>query len=300
MLNRRGFTLIELLVGIFMLGVVGLATVRMLQAMLRTTSAQVAAAANQGTVRTGMLAIPQEFREIGYDTIPLAGAATTDLEAIARHRITFRAMRGFGITCGTPTLTEFRVRKPVLGLREPLLTDGFLLFVENDPNQGLDDQWVAMSVVSINVNSTCGPDPAIAFTLASAPLADPGSGTPIAISNHFVGGPVRWFERVEYGPVIDAATGLAWIGTRSLSLGQGALTPVIGPMPDTTAFALDYFAADGTTLDPALASPLAVRSLGVRITGVAPVTTSLAGTSRRARQPTTVATRVALRNTLRP
>jgi prepilin-type N-terminal cleavage/methylation domain-containing protein len=120
MLTRRGFTLIEVLVSLVMISLVGLATAKLLRSMLNTTSAQVQIATTQGTLRAGILALPQEFREIGYDTIPLAGLATTDLEAIARHRITFRAMRGLGTTCGTPTLTEFRIRKPVFGLRGPL------------------------------------------------------------------------------------------------------------------------------------------------------------------------------------
>jgi prepilin-type N-terminal cleavage/methylation domain-containing protein len=156
MLTRRGFTLIELLITIVLLAIVGLATARILRTLLNSTTAQMQIAGNQGMMRTGMLALPLEFREIGYDTIPLAGQATTDLEAIAAHRITFRAMRGMSTTCGTPTLTEFRVRKPVIGVREPVVTDGFLLFVENDPNYGLDDQWVTMNVTSIDLNSTCG------------------------------------------------------------------------------------------------------------------------------------------------
>jgi prepilin-type N-terminal cleavage/methylation domain-containing protein len=300
MLNRRGFSLIELLVGIIVLAVVGLATGRLLDTMLRTTSAQVATATSQGEVRTGLLALPQDFREIGYDTVPLAGSATTDLLVIARHRITFRAMRGMGFTCGTPTLTEFRVRKPVLGMRMPQLTDGFLLFVENDPNLGADDQWVQLSVASLDLNGTCGADSAVVITLAGPPVVNPGVGTTMALSNYFVGGPVRWFERVEYGPWVDASTGLAWVGVRSLSLGQPSLTPVLGPMPDTTSFRLDYFSATGVSLDPATANPLLVRSLGVTMTGVTPAVTSLAGSAQRARRQTTVSTRVALRNTLRP
>jgi len=299
-LNRRGLTLVELMVAIVLLGIVGMATARMLRAMLNASSAQVAIAANQGTLRAASISIPQEFREIGFDTIPLAGTATTDLESIGPRRITFRAMRGFGTTCGTPTLFEFRIRKPAMGLRTPVLTDGFLLFVESDPNFGADDQWVGLSVSSIDYNSTCGADSAIKLTLSSEPLVDPGVGTKLALSQYFVGGPLRWYERLEYGPVVDPATNLGWIGVRSLSLGQATLSPVIGPMPDTLSFALTYFQADGSPLNPATANPLQVRSIGVGVVGTTSNSVSLAGTTNRSRRQMRLATTIALRNTLRP
>lgn len=300
MLNRRGFTLIELLVVVVLLGIVGLATSRIMRAMLITNSAQVQVASSLGEARTANLFVPLELREIGYDTIPLAGQATTDLLAIANNRLTFRAMRGLGITCGTPTLTEFRVRKPILGQRDPLLTDGVLLFLESDPNYGLDDQWVAMAVTSIDLNSTCGADSAIAFTLSATPIVNPAVSTPMAISQHFVGGPVRWFERIEYGPVTDATTSEVFLGARSLSLSQATLSPVAGPLPDTTGFALVYYNSAGAVLNPATANRLDVRSIGVTITTVAPAPVSLAGSTKRARRTYPLTTRVALRNTLRP
>jgi len=238
MLTRRGFTLIELLVSIVLLGIVGAATVRMMRTMMNATTAQMEIASSQSNARTAALAIPQELREIGFDTIPFpGGGVVSDLETIGTRRIMFRAMRGMGITCGTPTLTEFRVLKPVLGLREPLLTDRFVLFLEKDPNAGFDDQWVNMVVQSIDLNSDCGGVAAIAFTLAATPVLDPGlTNTDMALTNHRVGGPIRWYERVEYGPYVDPGTNQAFLGFRSVSLGEVNLQPVIGPLTDTTSF----------------------------------------------------------------
>jgi prepilin-type N-terminal cleavage/methylation domain-containing protein len=301
MLKRRGFTLIELMVTIVLLGVVGLVTARVLTSMLRVTTAQIQLTGAQGTARTGALAIPQEFREIGFDTIPngLGGTTSSDLEAIAAHRITFRAMRGVSTTCGTPTLTEFRIRKPILGIREPLLTDGFVLFVENKVNQGNDDQWVAMSVSDIDYTSTCGADPAIRLSLSAVPVPDASLGV-LSMANYFVGGPIRWYERMEYGPVIDATTGRAFVGARSLSLGENTLQPMIGPLPDTLGFALTYYDADGNVLDPATAPKIDVRSIGISLTGSTTGPLSLSGSSTRSRSQLPVFTRVALRNILRP
>lgn len=302
MLNRRGLSLVELLIAIIVLGIVGLATSRIMRVMMNATTAQVAVAQNQGNVRTGMLAIPQEFREVGFDTVPypVATPALTDLEAIAAHRITFRAQRGMGITCGTPTTTEFRVLKPVLGLRDPLITDGFLLFIENNRDRGDDDQWVPMLVANIDYNSTCGAQPAIRFDLSAVPIVNPEDGSAMSINLQRVGGPIRWFERIEYGPYEDPATGLAWIGVRSLSLGQASLQPIIGPLPDTTAFVLTYRNATGTVLDPTVANPLQVRSIGIGITGTTGRPVSMAGSTTRGRAVRTFTTEAALRNAIRP
>ena len=298
MLKRRGFTLVELLVAIVLLALVGVTLMKVMNRMLRVTTAQVQLANSQGNARTGTLAIPQELREIGYDTIPLAGQAVTDLEDIQPNRITFRAMRGVGITCGTPTLTEFKIRYPLFGMRDPLPTDGFMLFVEGDPNLALDDTWAPMDVQAIDYSSTCGADKAIKFTLGGAPQVDPINGVDMAMSNFFVGAPVRWYERMEYGAVMD--NGRAYIGARSLSLGQGALQPMIGPLSDTTGFALTYYDKDGNVLDPNSDDPLVVRSIGVNVIGATQGGISLAASTNRARSQSPVYTRVALRNTLRP
>jgi prepilin-type N-terminal cleavage/methylation domain-containing protein len=300
MLSRRGFTLVELMVSVVLLGIIAVAGARVLRVVLNTTSAQMGLAASQGAVRVGVLALPQEFREIGYDSIPVSGAVTSDLEAIAAHQITLRAMRGLGLTCGTPTLTAFTIRKPVMGIRGPLITDGFLLFVESDPNYGLDDQWVPMQVTVIDSTASCGGQAAITFTLAAPPELDPVAHTAIAISQVFVGGPIRWYERVQYGAWRDPADGVAYLGFRSLSLGQRELSPILGPLVDTTGFALTYYSANGDVLDPQSASPVRVRSIGLDIHGATAAEVSLAGSTRRSPAVTSVSTRVALRNSLRP
>jgi len=299
MLTRRGFTLVELMVSVVLLGLIAVAGARVLRVVLNTTSAQMGLAATQGTVRVGVFALPQEFREIGYDSVPASGQVTSDLEEIAAHRITFRAMRGLGFTCGTPSLTTLTIRKPTFGIRGPLLTDGFLLFVESDPNYSLDDQWVPLQIASIDSTATCGGQPAITFTLAAPPELDPVAHTAIAISQVFVGGPIRWYERVEYGPWVDAS-GAAYVGFRSLSLGQRELSPILGPLIDTTGFALTYYSATGTVLNPQLAAPASVRSIGLDLHGATASPVSLAGSTKRSQAVTSVSTRVALRNTLRP
>ena len=292
MLKRRGFTLLELMISMVMLGLVGLMMARLLTSMLRVTTAQVQVAGAQGTARTGAMAIPLEFREIGFDTLPDVGT-DTDLEVIKANRITFRAMRGMGTTCDVSgSLDEFRIRTPLFGLRAPLITDTFRLFVENENNLGTDDQWVRLNVTSIDLTSDCSGDPAIRLEVT------PPTG--VSAAEVFVGGPIRWYERMEYGPVIDGTTNRTYVGARSLNLGENTLAPMIGPLVDSTGFALVYFDGDGIALDPTVATNrIKVRSIGITLTGVTTAPVSLAAGSNRARNTTTVFTRVALRNNLR-
>jgi Tfp pilus assembly protein PilE len=299
MLNRRGITLIEMLIVVVMLGLIGAALGQVFTSVMGSSSAQVRIAATQGEARVGTLLLPQELREIGFDTNTTTMTATTDLISIASDRIEFFASRGLGITCGTPTLTEFRIRRDIIGQRIPLLTDRFLLFLEFDVNAAFDDQWVPMQVTGIDLNSTCdGSDPAITFTLAAAPEVAPSIA--MALTNHRVGGPLRWFERVEYGTVTDGTTGEVFVGRRSVSLGEAALQPIIGPLTNAAAFSLVYYNAAGTVLNPASANPLAVRSIELRMTTSTNANVSLGGSTRRANSTFPVVTRVSLRNSLRP
>ena len=303
MLKRRGFTLIELLVSIVLLGIVGLAMARLMTAMLRVTTAQVQVAGAQGTSRTGTLAVPQEMREIGFDTIPDIGI-DPDLLSIGANRLTFRAMRGMANVCAISAgVDEFRIRTPVFGLRDPARTDSFRLFVENDVNRGDDDQWVALDVRDIDPTSTCGAFPAIRLILNSVPDHVPTGADPpgkIKASEVFIGVPIRWFERMEYAPFIDGTTGRTYIGARRLNL-NNTLDPMIGPLPDSTGFALTYYDADNVVLSPTVAANKAkVRSIGINLIGTGTAPVSLYGASSRARGNSPVFTRVALRNHLRP
>ena len=300
MLRRRGFTLIELMVGIVMLGLVGLMMARLMTSMLRVTTAQIQVAGAQGTSRTGVSAIPLEFREIGYDTLTKSGTTSSDLETIAPNRLTFRAMRGTGMTCdlvaGGGGVTTLKVRRPIFGLRDPVETDSFRIFIENDVNLGTDDQWVTLVVNDI-ADEDCGADKAWLLEIDPPEYDD---GTVVPITQVFVGGPVRWFERMEYGPVIDGATGRTYVGARSLNLGENTLAAMIGPIPDSTGFALTYYGGDGTVLDPTVATNrIKVRSIGITLTGTTTSPVSLAASSTRARNTSPVFTRVALRNNLR-
>ncbi len=299
MLKRRGFSLMELLIVIAMIGIIGIALSRVFTSVMITSSAQVRVAATQGEARVGALLLPQELREIGYDTNTTTNSASSDLVLMEPAGLGFFAARGMGITCGTPTLSEFRIRRGIVGQRVPLLTDRILLFLEFDPNAAFDDQWVPMTVSAIDLNSTCdGSDPAIRFTLSATPLIAPGVN--MALTNHRIGGPIRWFERMEYARMLDATTGEYFLGRRSVSLGETSLQPIIGPLSGPSGIAITYFDATGTAVSPGTADPLVVRSIQFNLSTTTGSDVSLAGSTNRAQSNYPIVMRVSLRNSLRP
>lgn len=296
MRGRRGFTLVELLIVLVMLVIVGAFLSRILVSSMRVSQAQLVQADMQGNVRTGGLVLPLELREVGYDSSIVNNALTSDLEAIGTNFVQFRAGRGFSSTCGTPTLNEWRIRKPAYGMRLPLLTDGFQLYVENDENTGQDDQWVPLVVTAIDYNGLCdgGPDSAIVLTTNTPDYY----GTPLALSQIFVGGPVRYYERMRFGSFVDA-DGRSYLGAYSLSLGENAYRAVAGPIDAANGLRFRYFARDLTQLDPGVANPIDVRTMEVSILGESRSNVSLAGGTVRSTRNMATTTRVALRNTLK-
>lgn len=295
MKTRRGFTLVELLIVLVMLVLIGAALTRVLVTSMRVSSSQMVQADMQSNVRTGGLVLPLELREVGYDSNITTGAVSSDLELIDAGFVQFRAGRGFSSTCGTPAANEWRIRKPAYGMRAPATTDGFMLYVENDPNQGADDQWIPLVVTAIDENGLCGADPAYVLTTdppETAPLV------PLVMTQVFVGGPVRYYERMRFGSFVDA-DGFTYVGARSVSGAEAAYRAVAGPIAAGGGLTFRYFARDGTELDPSVAAPVAARSIEVNIVGQTRTTATLAGTMPRVTRGMSTSTRVALRNTLR-
>lgn len=292
--RRRGVTLVELLVALAVMGIVLGALGQTLVRGFRVSQAQLVRSDMQASVRTGGLILPLELRELGYDSSIWTGQVTSDLVQILQTSVRYHAMRGWSSTCGTPTLSEVRVRKPVVGLRDPLLTDRFLLYVENDPNTGIDDQWITLPVTAVNLNGTCGSDPAIVFT-TTTPVVQ--TGVNLALSNVFVGGPVRWSEEMVMRTFEDAS-GRTMLGARSVSLSESSPRTVLGPLAASQGLRFRYFNAAGAEVAYGSSAIASVRSIEVQLTGITSEAVALSGETERETGTMGTTTRVALRNTL--
>jgi prepilin-type N-terminal cleavage/methylation domain-containing protein len=271
MRSRRGFTLIELVIGL-MLGLMvgGLVHSQLLRSG-RAARAQTERTAMQENVRVAALVLAGELGGIGYDEIT-PGASTalgypaavrSDLLAIAPGAVTYLAGRGSGHVCAVapgPLGAIVVEQSSWISLRAPRATDSLLVFVESDTASAADDAWIHLGVVSA-VGATC-PDGASAteIRIAVPPPLDPGALAGIAS-----GAPVRLAEIMQMR--YYKSGGQSWLGMRSVSTGE-AITPVAGPLADSTAgvrgLTLRYRdAADAPTSDPAAVRAIEIALLGV-------------------------------------
>ena len=298
-LSRRGFSLTELLISLVMMGIVGGAMMKLLTGMQRISRSQAEQVELQSNVRTGALVVPAEMREMGYDVDDLGNVFDTDLVAMAADRVQFRAMRGIGFICAFSGaggfVTDVWIRRPFYGVRDPQLTDGYRLFVEQDFNLGADDRWVNLVPTNVDLASNCGADPAIRLTFPVPVL--PGTASQVPVTAVFVGAPIRTFEVMEFG--LFAQGGRSWLGARSVSIGEVNFQPVVGPLENGTGFGLSYRAADNTVV-PVTGNPANVRTIQVTLNGETDPPIALAGQGKARTEKWSLSTRVALRNAQRP
>lgn len=280
--HRGGVTLLELLVALVLLTLLAAAVLRTSVALGRQSVAVAEHAAVQAGVRTGMVLARAELRELGSD------AAGADLLRLSPDSFTFRAARGFGVTCAVwpsqlhlldaPPLPFSRLRTIVAG------RDSLLLFVEGDSTTGADDGWIALPVLAVGTAS-CAGMPAIAVQTTDVTALLPAG----AVTDIVVGGPVRTFEVLRLAEY--ASGGQRWLGLASLSAGE-AIQPLAGPLAGD-GLTLEYFDEAGmAVLDPA-----AVRSIRITLVGASERRAAVGWTGRLpAFVAETVATRLFLRN----
>jgi prepilin-type N-terminal cleavage/methylation domain-containing protein len=300
---HRGFTLVEVMVALALgLLVAGLVYGQLLYGR-RLARAQLERIAMQDNVRVAALVLAGELGPIGYDEItPAAGAALgipselrTDLRDLQQGALTYLGARGAGHVCGTASApsAEILVHEATWrSHRAPRNTDSLLVFVESDPAIAADDAWIHLGVIAAARSSCPTGEPAVAIRVGiAAPLTSEvlnrvTSGSPLLLTEVMQ---VRYY----------AAGGKSWLGLRSVSTGE-AITPVAGPLADSTAgvrgLTFRYRDAAGApTADPA-----AVRAIEIALLGV----TEQPIHGRDLRRPLvdsfTLTTRVALRNAMRP
>jgi hypothetical protein len=271
-----------MLIGLVLLGIVTTTIYRVLTTNQRLARAQTEQVSLQSSVRIGALAVANELREIGINSL-----GATDILAMGANGITYRAMRSSGMACQV-TATQVRIRNTANTFFSNRAIvpgrDAMVLYVEGNPNLSSDDLWLVLPITAVS-NSTCGAVAALALTttinIAVTPLA-----------SIVLDAPVRTFEVMELG--VTAVGGQNWLGVRSVSAGQ-AMQPALGPI-SATGLDLQYFnAAGAVTANPAL-----VQSIRINIRGVTDRTVRAAGQSPLALATDSLAMRITLRNAPHP
>ncbi len=300
---RQGFTLVELVVALTLgLLVAGLIHRQLLHGR-RVARAQLEQMAMQDNVRVAALVLAGELGPMGYDEIsPEAAVALgspaelrSDLRALQPGAVTYLAARGVGHVCGAGAgpqaeilLTETTWRSH----RAPRSTDSLLVYMESDLATAADDAWIHLGVLSASGASCPTGEPALAIRVGvPAPLA------PGVLGQMTSGSPVVLVEVMQARYYTSG--GKWWLGLRSVSTGE-AITPVAGPLADSTAgvrgLTLRYLdATDAATLDPP-----AVRAVEIALVGVTDQPIHGRDLRRALVDSFALTTRVAPRNTLRP
>jgi prepilin-type N-terminal cleavage/methylation domain-containing protein len=280
---RRGFTLVEILVSLVVMVIVTGAIYKMLTSSQRLARAQAERVSLQSNVRSGALIVPAELREL--NTV-LGNVLNTDVLTALPTDITYRAMRGIGFVCQTPTATEIRVaRSSYSAYRDPAAgRDGVYIFIDGNPDIATDDVWLPLGVTGVTAASSCGG--AIALTVTPSTTA---------LTAVPVGTPVRIYETMQLQ--LYSSGGKNWLGARSVSAGETSMQPVLGPLT-ANGLAFEYLDAGGA----ATTDPTAIKSIRVTIRGVTDQNINLGDGSSGALASVqdSLVTQVVLRNAFRP
>jgi prepilin-type N-terminal cleavage/methylation domain-containing protein len=272
--TRKGFTLIELMIALVLLVIVGGGMFKLLTSQQRATRQQAAQSMLQANIRTGTLLVPSELREINVT------AAGSDIVAMGPDSITYRAMRATSVVCAITT-TEVRLRNEyTFGYRAPVPgRDKLLIFVENDAASSLDDGWTTKEI-SAATGSTC-PDGGNAVAYTVAVTAD-------TVAMVRLDAVARTFEVMQLK--LYQSGGRNWLGARSVSGGEVAVQPVLGPLT-AAGLRLTYLnAAGGVTTDSTQ-----VRTIDIMVQGETDNAVSN-GSSTQAIKMDSLTARIRLRN----
>jgi prepilin-type N-terminal cleavage/methylation domain-containing protein len=289
--HRRGFTLVEVLVSLVVMLIVTGAIYELLHSTQRLSRSQAERVSLQSNVRSGALIVPTELRELATFVGGSADQNDVLITPAGGTDITYRAMRGIGFVCQTPTTaTEILVaRSSYSGYRDPQAArDGIYVFLDGDDAISTDDVWLPpFTVTGVATGSTCGGAAAIALTV---------SPSNTVLTTLPVGTPVRIYEVMQLQLYTDAG-GKSWLGARSVSTGE-AIQPVLGPLTPGNGLAMEYLDASGNITTDVKA----IKSIRVTIRGVTDQKINLgsgsSGTLTSVQD--SLVTQVVLRNAFRP
>jgi prepilin-type N-terminal cleavage/methylation domain-containing protein len=282
---RRGFTLVEILVALVVMLIVTAAIYKLLTSSQRLSRAQAERVSLQSNVRSAALIVPTELREL--NTVVSGTVDHNDVLTAQADNVIYRAMRGIGFVCQTPTATGIRIASTSYsGYRNPVaIRDSVYIFIDGNPDLSTDDAWLPLRVTAVNTGSTCGGATAIALTVPST----------AALTSVPVGTPVRIYEVMQLKLYVDA--GKSWLGALSVSAVE-TIQPVLGPLAAGNGLELSYLDASGAVTT----NLSAIKSIKVTIRGVTDRNINLGDGSSGtlASVQDSLVTQVVLRNAFRP
>jgi prepilin-type N-terminal cleavage/methylation domain-containing protein len=284
MRNHKGFTLIELMIGIIIMLVVSGSIYKLLTTTQRVARAQAERTDLQSNLRAASIVVPTELREI--NTVVGGTVSQNDILSMTATSITYRAMRGIGYVCQVPLAGEIRLlASSWSGLRLPdAARDSAYVFIENAENLSSDDAWQPVRFTAVTA-STCGA--AAAYSLTINPTVAALTSVPVRT-------PVRVYEVIELS--LYNSGGQSWLGARSVSAGEVAPQPLLGPLVGATGLAFSYLDVNGNVT----AVPANVKSIRMTVTGVTSQIITRGATSQMSLLQDTIVSQVALRNSFRP
>ena len=284
MRNHKGYTLIELLVAMVVLVIVTGSLYKLLVSTQRLSRAQADQVDMQSNVRTASLVIPSELREL--NTVVAGAVAQNDILAMTATSIRYRAMRGIGYICQTPTISEIRILGGTgtgawSGLRDPVgPRDSAYVFSEGpDDAVSSDDSWLPVRISGVAA-STCGAN--TAYALAISPTV--GALTSVPVNT-----PVRVYEVMELS--LYTSGGQSWLGAQSISGGELGPQPLLGPLRPGDGLAFEYLDLNGV----ATADVRSVKSIRLTVRGTS-TQPRYGGSSQTGTVVDSLTTQVSLRN----
>jgi hypothetical protein len=222
-----------------------------------------------------MLFLTTELRELG------GGPGDPDILVFAPESLTWRAMRGAGVSCALGRDLILVDAATMAGYRAAQAgRDSILLHQESSLATAADDRWLHLPLHGV-AGATCGGAPALAFaTTLDTTIHPPASFASLA--------PLRTFEVMQVR--LYQSGGDYWLGARSVSAGE-TIQPLAGPL---TAGGLSFSYQDSAGAPAAAAE--AIRSIGISLRAVSSVPVRLGGSGLPIRRTDSLATSVTLRN----
>ena len=213
--RREGFTLAELLVVAVMGTIILGAVYQTLVSQERSVRQSYAIVGTQQNVRTAMLVLTSDLREIS--------ATDSDILAADSVSITYRALRKAGIVCDSDSATGTWV--DVLSMGDPFVQDDSIMVYADNGNASSanDDTWInsVVSSVSTSTATLCTGNPITNATIQRLVLAIPSPDTIRP------GGLVRSWTRVMYRLDNASATEGNLVRAEGANVGTGTVTALV-------------------------------------------------------------------------